>query len=154
MLDPLTAASLASSIVQFVDYGTKIVINTKEIYESASGATDTNERLDTTIDSMMGLYKKLSAENPSHQGDAERALCHIAKECHSLSKDISAILQKIKPKKANSIVSSYMAAGKAMWYSKEIAELKARLDSCQSQLSMPLSVLTRFLFRRVFLSRQ
>jgi hypothetical protein len=118
MHDPLTAISLASAIVQFVDYGTKIVLNTKEIYQSTSGATDANNRLEAVMDAMMNLYIKLSAGDSLLQSDTERTLCHIARECHVLSKAISEILQKIKRRKANSVMSSYLAATKSMWHAK------------------------------------
>ena len=144
MLDPLTAIGLASAIVQFFDFSTKLVHDAKEIYESTSGATEANRGLEVVVDNMKNLYSTLRAEDPSLQSDAELALCHIAKECDSLSTEIFEILQKIKPKKSNSFISSSSTAIKSMWYAGKIADLKATLDSYRGQLALPLSVVTRF----------
>lgn len=141
MLDPLTAIGLASAIVQFVDYSTKLVHDAKEIYESTSGATEANRGLEVVVDNMKNLYSTLKAEDPSLQSDAELALCRIAKECDSLSTEIFEILQKIKPK-SNSFISSSSTAIKSIWYAGKIADLKATLDSYRGQLALPLSVVT------------
>lgn len=142
MLDPLTAIGLASAIVQFFDFSTKLVHDAKEIYESTSGATEANRGLEVVVDNMKNLYSTLKAEDPSLQSDAELALCRIAKECDSLSIEIFEILQKVKPKKSNSFISSSSTAIKSMWYAGKIADLKATLDSYRGQLALPLSVVT------------
>lgn len=142
MLDPLTAIGLASAIVQFFDFSTKLVHDAKEIYESTSGATEANRGLEVVVDNMKNLYSTLKAEDPSLQSDAELALCRIAKECDSLSTEIFEILQKVKPKKSNSFISSSSTAIKSIWYAGKIADLKATLDSYRGQLALPLSVVT------------
>lgn len=38
-IDPLTAIGLAGNIVQFIDFGTKIVSKARDIHTSAVGAT-------------------------------------------------------------------------------------------------------------------
>lgn len=42
MLDPLTALGVASSIIQLVDFGRKLVSQTQETYHTANGATIEN----------------------------------------------------------------------------------------------------------------
>jgi hypothetical protein len=37
-MDPLTALSVAACVVQFVDYGTKLLSKGRELYKSADGA--------------------------------------------------------------------------------------------------------------------
>ena len=151
MLDPLTAIGLASAIVQFFDFSTKLVHDAKEIYESTSGATEANRGLEVVVDNMKNLYSTLKAEDPSLQSDAELALCRIAKECDSLSTEIFEILQKVKPKKSNSFILSSSTAIKSMWYAGKIADLKATLDSYRGQLALPLSVVTRFYNPQLYL---
>ena len=46
MLDPLTAIGLASAIVQFVDYGSKVIGMASEMYKSADGALKDNAELE------------------------------------------------------------------------------------------------------------
>lgn len=44
-MDPLTATSLAGTIIQFIDLGAKIASSTHQIYKSAQGATVSNPDL-------------------------------------------------------------------------------------------------------------
>ena len=57
MLDPLTAVSLVAAILQFVDFGSQIIVSGYEIHCSTHGATeetvgleDITERLDERQD--------------------------------------------------------------------------------------------------------
>ena len=38
-MDPLSALGIAAAVAQFIDFGTKIIIHTKEINESGSSVT-------------------------------------------------------------------------------------------------------------------
>jgi hypothetical protein len=48
-MDPLTAVSLAGTILQFIDFSSKLVAGTYEIDRSVSGATAENEDITTVI---------------------------------------------------------------------------------------------------------
>jgi hypothetical protein len=144
MLDPITAIGLASAIVQFVDFSTKLFHDAEEIYVSSAHTTKDNERLEAVVRNMKNQYLTLSAQNPSRQSKAERALCEIATECNSLSTEILKILQKVKPEKPNSFRSSFSAAFKSKTHSGKIAHLKENLNSYQGQLASTLSLVTRF----------
>lgn len=45
-MDPLSALSVAAAVVQFVDYGTRLVSKTRELYKSTQGALTTNIELE------------------------------------------------------------------------------------------------------------
>jgi hypothetical protein len=48
MLDPFTALSLAATIVQFVDFGSKILSDSREIYKAGSISDHGDIKLITT----------------------------------------------------------------------------------------------------------
>ena len=58
-MDPLTAIGLASSIVQFVDYGTKLIGGAREIYHSTTGTTAQNETLELVATEMKEWSSRL-----------------------------------------------------------------------------------------------
>ena len=58
-MDPLTALSLAGTIVQFVDYASKIIRGTKHIYKSTSGALSANKDLEERTRALSDLATKL-----------------------------------------------------------------------------------------------
>ncbi|RDW56684.1 hypothetical protein BP6252_14036 [Coleophoma cylindrospora] len=59
-MDPLTAISLAASIVSFVQLAVSLFDGTQQIYNSASGSSDETERLEFIYTSLFSLSSKLS----------------------------------------------------------------------------------------------
>jgi hypothetical protein len=49
-MDPLTALSLAGTIIQFVDFGCKLLAEGKELYKSTTGILTVNEELELAVD--------------------------------------------------------------------------------------------------------
>jgi hypothetical protein len=72
-MDPLTAIGLASSIVQFVDYTTKLIQGAKEIYISVSGTTEENKSLETITKEMEGLSSRLYTPISSQESEDENS---------------------------------------------------------------------------------
>ncbi|RFU29568.1 hypothetical protein B7463_g6785, partial [Scytalidium lignicola] len=97
-MDPLTAVGLASAIVQFVDFSTKLVNTTSDIYRSASGTTAENQSIDFVVNEMRTFSLRLEPLSTGQQTDDEKALCRLAGECRVLSDLILSLLGKIKPK--------------------------------------------------------
>lgn len=142
-MDPLTAIGLASSIVQFIDYSTKLIHGAKEIYGSATGATEENQRLENVTAEMQTLSLKLLPRQDAQQTEDERALSRLAAECKILSDQILVLLKSIKPKDLNSKRQSVWAALKSKWNEREKQELEERLKNCRSQLELQLNFLMR-----------
>lgn len=144
MIDPLSAISLASAIVQFVDFSTKIIHGAREVYGSASGATEENRSLEVVVQNMRNLSSEFGSMDPSQQNEDEKALCRLAKECDILSDQIFELLQNVKPKDPNSSFQAIWAALKNKKYERQKSELERRLNGCRSQLELQLNFLTRF----------
>jgi hypothetical protein len=142
-MDPLTAIGLASNIVQFIDFSTKLIHGAKEIYDSATGATEENQRLENVTAEMQTLSLKLLTPQGVQQTEDERALSRLAAECKILSDHILALLKSIKPKDLNSKRQSVWAALKSKWNERERQELEERLKNCRSQLELQLNFLMR-----------
>ena len=58
-MDPLTAVSLAGTIVQFVDFGSKLLTNAQELYRSTAGTLTTNQELELVTADLHSLVVKL-----------------------------------------------------------------------------------------------
>lgn len=63
MLDPLTALSVAGTIVQFVDFGTKPLSQANELYKSSVGTLKSNYELELVMTDLRGLVIKLRQNN-------------------------------------------------------------------------------------------
>lgn len=144
-MDPMTAISLASAIVQFVDFSvTKLVDAARNIHSSASGMSLENQSIKFVLSEVKTLSLRLDPPRTGQPTDDEKALCRLAAECRILSGQILGLLEKIKPKIPNSKRQSFWSAIKAMSNDKEMKDPVQRLQDCRSQLHLELSFLMRF----------
>ena len=63
-MDPLSAIGLASNVVQFVDFASRLISTGTEVYESVSGVTDRTLELER-------IYKNLSSFSLKLQENGE-----------------------------------------------------------------------------------
>jgi hypothetical protein len=73
-MDPLTAISLASSIIAIVDFSFKIFNGAQEIYESGKGSTAENQSLERIIHEMQQLNSNLILPNTSSLQGNQRSI--------------------------------------------------------------------------------
>jgi hypothetical protein len=88
MLDPLSALSLAAAIVQFVDYGTKIVLSAAEIHASATGSLTKNVELSSITIDLSDISSKLVLDNRTQRdkySKDEQALSSLAMQLLQLT---------------------------------------------------------------------
>ncbi|KAF8851474.1 hypothetical protein BDZ45DRAFT_750667 [Acephala macrosclerotiorum] len=59
-MDPLTVLSVASNIIQFIDFGNKLISTGRKVYSSASGALVENLEIETGAESVYQLSHRVS----------------------------------------------------------------------------------------------
>jgi hypothetical protein len=143
-MEPLSALSLATSIVQFVDFATKIVHGTRQIYQSGTGAAAENADIELCASELQSLCTRLDVSRLPHQRSADDdALCRIAGRCVSISKELSSLLEKIKAKNTDSKWQCMVSAVRTQLKKNERDEILARLSQCRAQLDSQLSRLAQ-----------
>ena len=104
MLDPLTAIGLASSIVQFTDFGIKLVTGTIELYHSADGLSGERSNLEHQItlvrehaETIILSSKYNGDDDPASEVDKE--LGELAASCKGIASELLSVLDDLKVKK-------------------------------------------------------
>jgi hypothetical protein len=144
-MDPLTAIGLSSAIVQFVDFGTKLICGAREIYYSTTGTTEENATLELVVAEMRTWSLKLRRSGPSSaQSEEEKAICSLAEECQILSGKILDLIEKTKPKNQKSRIEVFWAAIRDKRHENDRLQLEKRLGTCRSQLILQFTALDRF----------
>jgi hypothetical protein len=151
-MDPLTALSVAGTIVQFVDFGTKLLSQATELYKSPVGTLRSNNELELVTTDLRGLITKLrqSFKN-STENDAERSPSEdvqqrtsfetLCNEAATLAEELIVRLNKLKVKDGKQrIWRSLKEAVETAWSKNEVADMKRRLLSFREALE------TRVLF--------
>ena len=158
-MEALAALSLAGNILQFVDFGQKLVSRASEFYGSATSGLGVNAELEILTNDLSKLCASLvnSREVPCPYdtvGDSkeERDLRPLASSCQELASEFSALLQKLKRQSRGSAWASIRQALRSVWNDRIVKEYVRRLESYRSQVMVCLldllgSVIIDFLTR-------
>jgi hypothetical protein len=156
MLDPLTALSLAGTIVQFIDFGKKLLSQGTELYKSTNGKLTVDEEVGLVIADLGAVIGKIRrrdilnpadvsgafSEDDQRQQDAFEAICD---EAAKVAQELLAKIQKltIKSPKRSKWEAFYQIVRRA-WSKDEIDGLLDRLSTLKQALE------TRVLFALLY----
>ena len=134
-MEALAAIGLASAIVQFVDFSSRLIAGAKEAYTSASGMTAASEDSDVLINNLKDLTGRLKVRTTGNVLSAEdERLIALKRGCEKLSCELQEVLQKTRARKKGSKLSSIKASLKAQSQREKLASLEKRLDSYRSEI--------------------
>ena len=152
-MDPLSALSVAAAVVQFVDFGTRVLSDARHIYESSSGQTPVNLELSTVTDDLSRLSgdveskaEKAKLQNTAGSdslNDSEEIFLRLCRECKEISGELQRSLKKLQASRVNKIdlaVKSVLLSVKGMMAEKDIKTLKDRLGQIREQMKMAVLV--------------
>lgn len=116
-MDPLSALSVASSVVQFVDFGRQLLSASYEIYRSSSGISSKNVDLRTISKDLTDLVAQIKdkvgpwASIQPDKSTAEYQLAEISKECEMILKEFKGALEKLGRQQRSKKTAIEMARG-------------------------------------------
>ena len=139
-MDPLTALSVAACVVQFVDYGTKLLSKGRELYKSADGALSENIELEEASSRLnllsSDLQKSLRGGGQGPVNERDRALEAICNGCIEVSEDLTARLKKLMlpSDQKHRVWKSFTLTLKTVWSKENIEETAVKLAKLRSEL--------------------
>jgi hypothetical protein len=145
-MDPISAVSLASTVVQFLDFGLKIVSKASDIYHSVQGAEIRNIDLGTVTESLVSLNRRV--QNRARRvrayavSEDEQALGVLTEECKQIGETLVAALQNARVQGAHRGWKSMRQALKSVLGRDGIEELYDRLKQYREQIVVVLLVIT------------
>jgi CHASE3 domain sensor protein len=146
-MDPMSALGLAANIVQFVDFGSKLLERANEIRKSASGQLEEHTELETITKSLARASHEFElsvARNKNRQltfnDESIQAIC---RDSQVVADKLLDALNKLKSQEKGRKWVSAVHALKSMWGQEEIDSLKGRLDGFRQQLIVAILVALR-----------
>lgn len=143
----MSALGLAANIVQFVDFGSKLLERANEIRNSTSGQLEEYTELETITKSLANASRDFDlsvARNKNRQltsNDANiQTICH---DSQVVADKLLDALNKLKSQGKNRKWTSVVHALKSIWGQEEIDSLKRRLDGFRQQLIVAILVALR-----------
>ncbi|KAI9855256.1 MAG: hypothetical protein M1813_000489 [Trichoglossum hirsutum] len=152
-MDSLGALSVAAAVVQFVDFGSRVLSDACHIYESSSGQTSVNLELSTATDDLSRLMddvrskaekaKPLNTAGPDGLNDSEEIFLRLCRECKEISGKLRHSLEKFRASGANKIdlaVKSVLLSMKGVMAENDIKTLKDRLGQIREQMKLAVLI--------------
>lgn len=135
-MDPLTALSLAGTIVQFVDFGKKLLTDCRDLYRSTAGVLDASEELELVTLDLRALAKKLQNADFSAARRAEQATFKgICDKAAKIAEELLSRLDGLKVKGSErGKWQCFKQAVKAAWSIDEVKSLEERLSTSRKAL--------------------
>jgi hypothetical protein len=145
-MDPLTALSLAGTVVQFVDFGSRLLSDCRELYKSKTGTLTAYEVLELVTLDLRALVRKLQESFPpagshllNHLVDNHlekpgsfRRICDKAAE---VAEELLSRLGRLKVKSDEKRKwKSFEQALKGLWSNDELMRLSECLQVLRKDL--------------------
>jgi hypothetical protein len=147
-MDPVSALSVAASVIQFVDYGTRVISKARELYTSADGALSANSKIEEATTRLQALSGSLKADEGlqiAPLDETDTALDKICKECSEVSQELVEMMEKLKLPKSckNKKWESFRRTLKGVWEKEKTKEVVDRLARLRSELDTHVLVSIR-----------
>ena len=149
MLDPLNAIGLASAVIQFTDFGIKVVKGSLEIYKSYESDLETKIRqISLLADRLLPAIEDDTDEQQRHQN--LRELGKLAKTCKWIATELLSVLGSLKANKPAGFGRKFESFQKAVaaqtpWNKKRVASLEQKLYEAHRSMLHWIQITMRYL---------
>lgn len=146
VLDPFTALGVACCVVQFVDFGTKLISKGKEFYQSADGVLADHAEQAAISSRLTELSKGLllnSIPSSKKSSPAEEALQEVVLDCMQFANDFTDAIDELRVTGNHRKWKSFRQALKSVWKKEGIEERLVKLDRLRQQVIIHLLVVMK-----------
>lgn len=141
-MEALALLGLASNVVQFLEFSSRLVSATFELFEAAEGALSSNSVLEQITTDLKqhcdGLLPSVTSSNGPARTEPEAALLPLSKSCRDLGQEFLVVLEDLKVKGNRKRWQSARQALRTAWKAKDIQRYERELGSLRSQIATRL----------------
>lgn len=142
-MDPISALGLAGNVVQFLDFGGRLVSKGKEIYKSSDGTTESVIELELIYEGLSEVVDNLrtpQASTTSRSDSPDSRLIRLAQACHEVAQNLLDITESLTldPNTRHRRWRSFRQALKSVWKQGRIDELEDRLSTFRQEITLHL----------------
>ena len=148
MMDPFSAISLASAVVQFLDFSCKLITEGHELYKSSHGTLQKYielERIAIDIRTHNNAIREKDRLSNSTRplSEDEKAIQGLSLECRRIAGDLLTVLKQLKTRSPHGKWDSFHKALLSAWKRGTIEDLSRRLAQAQVQINSRLIAMMR-----------
>jgi hypothetical protein len=149
VIDPLSALGLAANIIQFIEFGSKLVSKSVQQYNSVAGSAADKQDVELVTRHVHTLAEDIIGTTTA-KGTLSRnedALKQLAQSCARAASELIVILESLKLGKdvrgGKRMVQSLRQALRSMGQESRIDAFGHKLDDFRSELTLNLVMLTQ-----------
>jgi Skp family chaperone for outer membrane proteins len=145
-MDPLTALGVASNVIQIVDFSSRILSRTQEIYRSRDGRLQEHVILDDAATNLLELVtdlQNIQVPKRKQQTTADGQLVQLRNECKTVAQELHNLLEQAKIQGDHRKWQSVYQAIKSVYSENKIASVQLKLDGIRKRLDTVLLVTLR-----------
>lgn len=148
MMNPLDALSLAGTVIQFVDFSSKVLAGANELYRSGGDSLTVHQQLTLVTDDLSKLSKRLSDSYWRLPGKgvistpADDSFLGICRDASEVSAELNTKLSNLKVTATGKRRKwqTVKQALKSVWSEKELTALTTRLVLLRDSIQMHIVV--------------
>lgn len=145
MAEAVAAFGVAANVIQFIDFGCKLMTRLWQFYKSSR---DNYESL-PDVQRLTALLDMLKTVNipKNEENELDDGLQQLVLECHNVATDLLKLLNTLQNDNRRKR-EAMKAAFKLMWREDELLSLQKRLDQCKAQMIIHLLASLRYVQSR------
>jgi hypothetical protein len=151
-MEPLSALSIATAVVQFLDFAGSILSSTYKIYTSSPGDLGQNNDVRSITKSLIDLNTKLEADlnypTPGRLSSQDKYISQLGRECNEIGNRLVLALERIQAQQKNGLWGSFRLALATVWSRGDIESLQQTMSNYRQQISMHILVALRYVRSR------
>lgn len=151
-MDPLSALSIAASVVQFVQFSSNLLRGAVEIYQSSTGLSRQNQHLSDVYTELsklssnlqIGVFPNASTSGVPFVQNSSSAIAQLGKDCKADCDKLLGIVRQLQATRTNGRWwKSLRAVSIEHLKSEEIRGLQTRIGRYETTIMMHLCMLSR-----------
>ena len=135
-MDPVSAFSLAGTILQFLDSGARFVMLAQALYQDGLSVHDPHVHVLEVTEDLQNLLPEIQSTDDS-SGKVD-SLTHLANSCNKTATRLINILRQVKNRQNNRKRDAVKSAFKIFCKENEVKSLQDQLSSFRDQLNLHL----------------
>lgn len=157
-MDPLTAFSLAGTVIQFLDFTTSLIRTTVEIHGSIRGRSSEVSSLEEAYTALSEFSSELETSNQKSQGVPSEirvqitSLNRLSTSCKEDCDKLLKIIGKLTSGGSGRRWKSFKAAVSSLRKQDEIAMLEKRVSRTQNTLTLCICEIAKYVIPESFSS--
>jgi hypothetical protein len=152
MAEALLAFGVASNVVQFIDFTTKVLSTTYRIGQAGYKNLTDNEMIhmvnNDLLRSVENLEKSVDVQGSQMPTENDRELIQLARQCKDVASELFSALESLRSPQFHSSRrrekwQNFRTALKTVWKEEHIRKLEERVDTFRQQLTIHILISLR-----------